>query len=479
MARFRRDAALVPFPRELLDQVVRALLDAAEQAPMSEGGFAFGDEVIDDVRLVEGRHLAPGARYRGEMDDLAVDVHVPAWNRVGESRIEAAVVSGGHSVNLRLDLRMSARRLHSVRVTGDYQGPKPFRGLRRARWEGELRAEEWWSLLGPKTSPVSVRVVHPFAFADLQITRRKDKRGQWTVRTRTRFGGRSLIRPFAAVGLLIARGRIRRALDEGFTGAVSAWNTEVPGMAKRGLQETLDFKHRVTLKAVSREWAEEYTAALHQGIEGLRFSKGRLAKKEPGAFGVRLLKGKHINPGARYRIAFVPEDEVEPLDVHVAAWKLDGPNRIEFNSPDDAQAGWVEIDSARRPTAVRAGFTGTFEGYSHVTASAEADVERWWGASPAPLLTGTAENPAGEAALTVDRVTANDGEWTVDVTATVKGRTWARHLVSVAGLLLGSALTKSFRESVDTYAEKWNTAAPETGAPEQAADSTLRAILDR
>ncbi|QKW38269.1 hypothetical protein HUT06_33230 [Actinomadura sp. NAK00032] len=479
MARFRRDAALVPFPRELLDQVVRALLDAAEQAPISEDGFAFGDATIDGVRLLEGRHLAAGARYRGETDDLTVDVHVPTWNRAGESRIEAAVVSGGHTVNLRLDLRMSARRLHTVRISGDYQGPKPFRGLRRARWEGEVRAEEWWSPLGPKASPISVRVVHPFAFADLGITRRKDKRGQWTVRTTARFGGRSLLRPFAAVGLAIARGRIQRAVDEGFAGAVSAWNNEVPRMVKHGMRERLDFEHRVTLKAVSREWAEEYTAALHQGIEELRFSKGRLVKKEPGAFSIRLLTGKHIGPGTRYRIAFVPEDEVEPLDVHVAAWRLDGPDRIEFNSSDDGQTGYFEIDSARRPTAVRAGFTGAFEGYSQAEASAEADLKRWWGDTPAPLLTGKADNPAGEASMTVNRAKDNDGEWTVDVTATVKGRAWAGHLVPVAGLVLGSALTRSFRESVDTYAEKWNAAAPGAVTPQQAADSTLRAVLDR
>jgi hypothetical protein len=479
MARFRRDAALVPFPRDLLDQAVRALLDAAEQAPVTKDGLRFGDEVIDDLRLVEGRHLAAGARYTGETDELSVDVRVLAWNRVGESRIEAAIVSEGHTVNLRIGLRMAARRLDSVRVSGDYQGPKPFRGLRRARWEGELRVDEWWSGSREKAAPVSVRVVHPFAGAELRIARRKDKRGRWTVRTTARLTGRSLARPFAAVGLVIARAQIRRALDEGIADVVTAWNKEMPGIVKHGLRDRLDFEHRVTLKAVSREWVEEYAATLHQGIEALRFSRGRLDKRRPGAFSVRLLKGKHIGPGARYRVAFVPEDEIEPLDVHVAAWDRDGANRVEFGTPDGGQAAWIETDGARKPTAVRAGFAGAFEGYSQVTAAAEAGLGRWWGGTPAPLLTGRAENPAGEAALTVTRVADGDGEWTVDVTATVEGRGWGRHLVPVAGLLLGPALRSSFAQSADAYAEKWNGAVGEAGTGAEAADGALQAVLDR
>ncbi|NKZ02842.1 hypothetical protein [Actinomadura latina] len=477
MARYRRDAQLEPFPRDLLDEVVRAILDAADEAPISERGFEFGDEVIDDVRLVEGRHLAAGARYRVEEDGFVAEAHVPAWNRAGESRIEVTTDAGGHTVNVQVDLRMAGRRLHTVRVTGDYQGPKPFRGLRRAKWVAEFRAEQWWSALGSKASPISLRVVHPFAFADLRISRGKDRRGRWSVRTAARFGGRSLLRPVAAVGLAYMRGRIRRTLDEGFTKTVAAWNAEVPGMAKRGMQERLSFEHRITLKAVSREWVETYVAALHREIEGLPFRRHRLVKDTEGAFSVRLLRGEHIRPGTSYRIAFTPEDEVEPVDVHVAAWEFDGPNRIEVSSPDDVQTGWIEIDSARKVGTVRAGFAGEFEGFTSVTAAAEADLERWWSAgSP---LTGTAEHPVGEAALTVERVADDGGEWTVNVAATVEGHAWARHLVALAGVLSGPAMRRSFRENADAFAEKWNGAVPEAGPADQAAESTIRAVIDR
>ncbi|WP_396449299.1 hypothetical protein [Actinomadura sp.] len=475
MARYQRDAQLEPFPRELLDEAVRALLSAVEEAPIGESGFTLGDEVIEDVRLVKGRHLAAGARYRGEGDGFVVDVHVPMWNRVGESRIEVVGDAGGHTVGLRVELRMSGRRLRSLRVTGNYQGPKPFRGLRRVRWECEVRAEEWWSALAPKTAPISLRVVHPFASGELRIARRKDKRGRWSVRMAARYGGRSLMRPLAALGLLFVRGRVRRALNEGFGKAVSAWNSEVPGMVERGLPERLEFEHQIKLEAVSREWVEEYVAALHREIEKLSFHKRRLVEGGAG-FGVRLLKGKHIRPGTGYRIAFA-DDEVEPLDLHVAAWDFDGRNRIEFSTPDDVQTGWVEIDSARKVGAVRAGFAGEFEGLPAVTAEAEADLGRWW--STGALLRVSAAHPVGEAGLTADRAADEGGQWTVHVAATVAGLAWARHLVALAGLLSGPALRRSFRENADAFAEKWNGAAPGSGPAGQAAASTLRALLGR
>jgi hypothetical protein len=482
MGRYRRDVEVAPLPRDLLDQVVRALLDAMEEAPITENGFEFGDEIISDVRLVEGRHLASGARYRGEEDELTVDVHLPVWDRSGASRIEAKGVSGGHTVNLRLDLIMFDQRLRSIRLTGDYQGPKPFRWLRRARWKGELRAEEWWSAPASKTSPFSLRLVHPFAFAELRLERRKDKRGRWSVRTTTRLGGRSLLRPVAAVWLACNRARVLRKLDEGLANAVSAWNAEVPGMAKRGMHERLDFEHRVHLRAVSREWAETYVAELHQGVERLAFDGRRLFTSPESTYEVRLLKGKHIRPGTRYRIAFASKASASkskpaPFDVKVSAWEFDGPNRIEFAGPDGAQAGWVEIDSARRPTVVRAGFTGTVTGDMPLTAAAEVDLQRWW--RTGSLFTGSAENPVGQASLAVERIADEDGEWTVAISAAVEGRAWARHLIAVAGVLSGPALRQSFRESAEAFAERWNGVASGAGPAEQAADSTLMALLER
>ncbi|URM98174.1 hypothetical protein LUW76_29525 [Actinomadura madurae] len=477
MARYRYDAKVEAFPRDLLDEVVAALLDAVEGAPVTESGFAFGEDVHDEVRLVEGRHVATGARYRIAVDRGEGEVSVVAWNRAGESRIDVTGDFGGHIVRLCVELRMSGRRLQTVRVSGDYQGPKPFRMVRRAKWECEMQAEEWWAVLGSKTAPLSVRVAHPFAFADLRIARGKDKGGRWAVRTTARFGGRSLLRPLAWVGLAVMRRRVRRMLDEGFGNAVSAWNTEVPGMAKRGLRERLGFEHRVTLTAVSREWAEAYVAALHQAVGELRFKKGRLVTSSEAAFGVRLLKGAHIGPGARYRIAPVPEDEIEPLDVDVVAWDRAGANRIEFSTPGDVQTGWVEIDSARKPTVVRAALAGEVEGFTQAECEGELDLGRWWtDADEGPALTANAANPLGEAALTVKRTPAVNGRWTVTIAATVEGRAWTRRLIAVAGLFGAASMNRSLQETADAAALKWDGLAARSTelSPREAADETLR-----
>jgi hypothetical protein len=479
MARYQRDAQLEPFPRDLLDEIVRALMNVAEQAPVTEAGFAFEEEVFDDLRLVEGRHLAAGARYRITADEVTGDLSVPAWNKAGETRIDVTAGPEGHTVDLHVDLRMSGRRFHGIRITGGYQGPKPFRWLRRAKWECEVRAEEWWSLLGPKASPLSLRVKHPLAVVDLRVSRGKDESGRWSVGTTARFGGRSIVRPLAAVALAVMRRRIRRMLDEWIDKAVSTWNANVPVMVEHGLRERLDFEHQVTLKAVSREWADAYTTAIHRAIEGASLEEGGLIRSSEGVVSVRLLKGEHIGPGARYRIEPIPEDSVEPLDVNVVAWELDGPNRVEFNTPDDAQTGWVEIDSARKPTVVRAALAGAIEGFTQARCEAEMNLERWW-ASEDPALTATADSPLGEAGLTIRRTPAGTGEWTVNIAATAEGRAWARQLVAVAGLLAAVPMNRSFEEKADAAASHWHdlVGGGDEISPKDAADTTLRALLD-
>ncbi|MFA1538256.1 hypothetical protein [Actinomadura monticuli] len=481
MARYTKDVELEPFPRELLDEAVRTLMDAAADVPVSERGIEFGDEVLDTVRLVEGRHLAPGARYRIETGEGVADVGIAAWNKVGESRIDVTVESGGHSVDLQVVLRMAGTRLHTVRVTGGYQGPKPFRGLRRAKWEGELLAEEWWSPAGAKaSSPLSLRVVHPFAGAGVRMARRKDRRGRWVVRIAARYGGRSLLRPVAAVGLAVMRGRLRPALEKGIADVASQWNAVVPDAAKHGIRERLEFEHRVELPAMSREWAEAYVAALHRGITESPLKRDRLAKKSDKDSKVRLLKGKHAEPGSRYRVLLGPDDEVDPLDVSVTAWEFDGRNRIEFSSPDAVQKGWVEVDSARRPTLARAALTGEVEGFTQVDCEAELDLGRWWaGTGEDAALTATASNPLGTADLAVRRVPTADGDWTAHITAGVEGRGWTRRLVAAGGLLAAIPMGYSFRLGADGAALNWYGLVAETKetSPQDAADATLRKLF--
>lgn len=64
----------------------------------------------------------------------------------------------------------------------------------------------------------------------------------------------------------------------------------------------------------------------------------------------------------------------EPLELCVGAGDAAGPNRVEFNSPDEVQTGWVELDGARKPHVVRGALAGALDGITQLTCTAEADL---------------------------------------------------------------------------------------------------------
>lgn len=489
MSRFQHRVHLVTLPRPLVDEVVHSLLDAVDGVPFTDGRLDIGMEFLGDVRLVEGEHLAAGARYRIVPPDMEdenpdINVRVVSWDRAGECRVEVRSEIDGHVVSARVELRMVGRRAHTVRIEGDYQGPGPWllRVLRRANWEVEARFEDWWSVLGQREAPIALRVRHPLAHASLQVDRGKDENERWTAESTLRFGGRGIACPVAAVGLLVMRRRVRRLLRDAFDRAVNTWNAEVPGKVERGLQERVILRHQVEVKAVSREWAEGYVAALHQGIEGLRFEKGRLARE---AVDIRLLEGEHIKAGARYRVAYA-EDEVKPMDVSVVAWGFAGPSRIEFTGPDEDQTGWAELDSAQKPVVVRGAMAGEFKKSEQFRWAAEGNLGRWWASiggsgGDGPAFTVSADHPLGEGTLSIAGSPAKGGQWTVEVTVTFEGRAWVRPLIAIAGLIGAVVLNDAFQLKVWKAAVDWDRVIPAATVsdPPQAAETTLRMLLDK
>ncbi|GAA0563415.1 hypothetical protein [Actinomadura livida] len=513
MSRFKHHAELAPVPRPLVDEVVRALLDWMEGLPFTDGKLDIGEDFDGDadVRLTEGEHLTTGARYRiellgGDDEQLTLDVKLVSWDRAGESRIEITSDLEGHVVNAQIELRMAGQRAHTFRVEGDYQGPGPglLRRLQRAKWEGEVRFEEWWSVLGQRTSPISLRVQHPLAFASFRGDRGKDVDERWSVESILRFRGRWVARPVAALGLLIMRGRVRRLLRMSFEKAETAWNDAVPGMAERGWQERVTVRHQVEVRSVSRKWVEDYVAALHRHIGELRVENGRLTDTTAD---IRLLEGEHIRPGARYRIALEENSETqhnetkehsetqrneigkhrrtESLDISVTAWEPDGPSRIEMNGPENAQTGWAELDSAAKPTRVRAAFDGAFEEITRLKVTAEGDLERWWAGvdgsgDDSPAFTAKVEQPLGEGIFSIAGSPGEDGRWKLDVSFTAEGRGWARPLIALAGLLSGNAVQETFASTTDEAATDWDdtiSKAIEAG-PDLAAKTTLHRLLN-
>ncbi|TDC43772.1 hypothetical protein E1281_34780 [Actinomadura sp. KC345] len=487
MPRFRNSVALAPVPRPLTDGVVGALLDALEKLPFADDGRLNIGVDVGDVRLVEGEHLAAGARYRivpPDMEDEKTDieVRVVSWNRTGESHVEITSEVDGNVITARLELRMAGRRAHTLRAEGDFQGGKPFRRFKRARWEAEVRFEEWWAVLGQRAAPISLMVRPPFASASLLIDRGKDKDERWTVKSKLRFSGRGIARPLVAVALLVVRNRVRRALRDGFAKAEAAWNDSVPARVERGLRERVTLKHQVEVKTVSREWVEEYVAALHRAIEELRFEKGRLADTPAD---VRLVEGEHIEAGAHYRFVSEGVDKDESLNVKVVAWDSAGPSRVEFSSPDEAQTGWAEIDSARKPAVIRAALSGEIEDLTQLSLAGEANLERWWagvggsGGEP-PAFTATADHPLAEGGVSIAGSPADGDRWKVDTTVTVEGRDWARPLIAVADLVGGAAIEGAFKQLVDETAADWDRAVTRAAEsdPRPAAEATIRKALE-
>ncbi|TDC98468.1 hypothetical protein [Actinomadura sp. 7K507] len=493
MSRFQSSVALAPVPRPLMDEVVRALLDALEELPFTDDGHLEIGAEIGDVRLVEGKHLTAGARYRivppdMESDEADIEVKVVSWKRAGESRIELTSDVDGHVLHARLELRMVGQRAHTLRAAGSYQGPGPgpLRKLQRANWEAEVRFEEWWSVLGQRTSPISLRVKHPLAIASFLIDRGKDKDERWAVEGRLRSRGRWIARPVAAIALLAVRSRVRRALSDGFGKAEAAWNGFMPDLVERGLQERVTLRHQVEVKPVSREWAEEYVTALHQAVEGLRFEKGRLTDTSAD---VRLIEGEHIEAGSRYRFFHEAEneDEREPesLDVSVAAWDLAGPSRVEFSGTGQGPTGWAEIDSAQKPAVVRGAVTMSIEEFTQLGLEGEANLERWWAdvggsGGDVPALTATIDHRLGEGSISIAGSPAEGDRWKVDVTVAVEGRDWARPLIAVAALVGFAAIDDSFKDLVNETAENWDGAIPGAveSEPRRAAEATLRRAMD-
>ena len=508
MPRLQDTITLVPIPRDLVDDVVNALLDAFEALPFTDGALDADRDFVGDVRLVEGEHLTAGARYSFVPPDLAAkapvdkaaadkaptyELKVASWDRTGEMCVDIRTNVDGHIVDTRVNLRMDGRRLRILHVTGNYQGPGPFRFLRRAKWEVEARLDEWWASLPSQTAPVSARLMHPLAQASLATQRGRNKDELWTVRNTFLLRGRGIARPFAALGLPFVRKRLHNFVRQVLNTVQTTWNNAVPAMVERGMQERVTLHNQVAIKSISREWSEGYVAALHRSIGELRFEKGRLTTRTPNASPaeVRLLEGEHIRPGARYRLV-LDETETGPadsVDLNVVAWDPGGPNRIEFGDPDGTRTGWFEVDSAEKPAVFRAAFTGRAADSTELVLTAEANLEDWWASvadsdASRPAVKVTARHPLAEAALTLTpsppsnpeeekrdqpERPADDDRWPTHVSVTIEGRQWTRPLVAVAGLVVADALTDWLGNLAAQAAALWDDAVSPTEGTEPAA----------
>ena len=151
------------------------------------------------------------------------------------------------------------------------------------------------------------------------------------------------------------------------------------------------------------------------------------------------------------------------------------------------------MDSAQKPTVIRAALRGDIEDLAQLGLAGEANLERWWegvggSGGGAPAFTATADHPLGEGTVSIagsptESIAGSPAEgdrWKVDAAVTVEGRGWARPLVSIAGLVGGAVFETAFGELVDETAGDWDNAVSGTAAtdPRLAAEATIRNALE-
>ncbi|SCD32765.1 hypothetical protein GA0115253_100029 [Streptomyces sp. Termitarium-T10T-6] len=273
------------------------------------------------------------------------------------------------------------------------------------------------------------------------------------------------------------------------------------------------FAHTVTVEALDRGWFEEAAGALVDLLDASREGPGGsvvLADGRP-VEGLRLLKGRHLRPGARYgEVPAVPEEAGE-VPVEHAAGEASvehagaGEAPVEHaaaeagDSPDAPQAvvlrTWrpshsVEVESLveedgmslkvglrlsepRRPRAVELSLSGHKPGGGSLyrfSGRGKADLAAWWAAvdrlpSAPPAarapVSGRAVHRLAEARLTLTPRPAEDGSWRITVVLSMRGRWLLRPVGAVVLFFARGPVERGLREAAESAAGEWNTALAE------------------
>ncbi|MFE6697271.1 hypothetical protein [Streptomyces sp. NPDC057718] len=258
------------------------------------------------------------------------------------------------------------------------------------------------------------------------------------------------------------------------------------------------FEHTVTVAPVDRGWFEEAACVMVSLLDASREGRDGAVLLADGRAvdGLRLLKGRHLQPGARY--TSTPEAPERPAPPEAAPgpetasgpvaqaapvseatvlreWRPSRSIEVE-NLMEDASFSVrtkIRLRDPLTPRALELSLSGhNPKGGSlyRVSGRGKADLAAWWtavdrlpAAPPAARapVSGKAVHRLGEARLTVTPRPADDGSWRVSVVLGVRGRWLLRPVGAVALFFARGAVTRSFREAVESAAEEWNTALAE------------------
>ncbi|XQE81721.1 hypothetical protein ACN24L_26100 [Streptomyces microflavus] len=246
------------------------------------------------------------------------------------------------------------------------------------------------------------------------------------------------------------------------------------------------FEHTVTVAALDRHWFEEAAGAVVDLFEGSREQGGAILLPDGRPIhGLRLLKGRHLQPGAQYGDA--PEADGKPgapgapvtsgpagapvvqEAIVLREWRPSRTVEVESLMAEESlsvRVG-VRLREPRTPRALEVSLDGhNPKGGSlyRFSGRARADLHAWWAALDRPSsappaarapVVGRAVHRLAKARLTVTPRPADDGSWQVSVVLSVRGRWLLRPVAAVALVFARKPVERGFREGVDSAAEEW------------------------
>ncbi|MBT3076054.1 MULTISPECIES: hypothetical protein [Streptomyces] len=248
------------------------------------------------------------------------------------------------------------------------------------------------------------------------------------------------------------------------------------------------FEHTVTVDALDRGWFEETAGHVVDLFEASREQDGAILLPDGRpVHGLRLLKGRHLQPGAEYgeapgktpgeketaaESAAPPEKAPSEPAVESAVLREWRPSRVievESHAVDEGMSMrvGVRLREPRAPKSLELSLDGhNPEGGSlyRFSGRAKADLHAWWAALEQPLtappparapVVGKAVHRLGKARLTVTPRAAGDGSWRVSVVLSLRGR-WLLRPVAAVGLFFArKPVERGFREAVDSSVAEW------------------------
>ncbi|MGW0086896.1 hypothetical protein [Streptomyces sp. NPDC003393] len=248
-----------PVPYTWLVDALAVVRSSVEESQAERRRLVLPDgQSIPGVQLTRGRHLRPGAEYLiSDQDEKenegaehggtganakdvssveTVTVRVEEWDRRRAVRLALAMASDAGEVELQIVLKSLDRpRLVEIRGQSLFDGVP----LRLSQMKGRVRVQldDWWAAADAAgtshTAPATARVVHRWARATARAVPRPHRDGdgdRWDVRVTVSLHGRGLLRPLAAVALVVAGRRIRRFVARTLDDLADTWNATVPGL---------------------------------------------------------------------------------------------------------------------------------------------------------------------------------------------------------------------------------------------------------